>query len=53
MFKTPVNDLTQLKRRVTQAIRSITQEMIDKVRKNLENRLDAIIRENGGHIEHL
>ncbi len=51
-FKTPVNNLTQLKRRITRAIRSITQEFIDRVWKNLENRLYAIIRENGGHLEH-
>ena len=32
---------------------SIMQEMINKVRKNLENCLDAIIRENGSHMKHL
>ncbi len=31
VFRTPINNLTRLKRRTTAAIRSITQEMIDRV----------------------
>ncbi len=49
--ETPVQNLTQLKRRVTQAVRSLTQEMLQNVWQTLENRLYAIIRENKGHIE--
>ena len=30
----------------------MAQEMVDNVRINLENRLDTIIIENKGHIEH-
>ncbi len=52
-FKTPVNSLTQLKRRIMRGIRSITQEMIGRVWENLKNRLDAIIRESGARIQHL
>ncbi len=52
VFKNPVNNVTQLKRRITGAIRSTTQEMINRTWKNLKKRLDSIIRENGGHIEH-
>ena len=51
VFRTPVQNVTQLKRRITQAIRSVTQEMLQNVWRNLENRLNAIIRENGRHIE--
>ena len=53
VFRSSVNNLTQLKRRITRAVRSVTPEMIKKVWNNLENRLDAIIREGGGHIEYL
>ena len=53
LFRFPFNNLTLLKRRITCAVRIVTPEMIGKVWKNLDNRLDAIIREGGGHIEHL
>ena len=53
VVKTPVNNLSLLKGRIMRAIKSRTLEMIDRVRKNLENCLYTIIRENGGHIEHL
>ena len=53
VFRTPINNLTQLKRRITHAMRSITQGMIEKVWKNLDNCLDVIIREDGSHTEHL
>ncbi len=43
MFKTPFNNLNQLKGRIRGAIRSMTQQMIKKVWKNLGNRLDAIL----------
>ena len=48
-----MTNISQLKRITTRAIRSITPETIRKVWKNLENRLQAVIRENGGHIERL
>ncbi len=53
VFQIPVQNITQLKRRITRAIRSVTQDMIAKVWENKENRLDEILRETGGHIEHL
>lgn len=53
VFETSVSNITQLKRRITTAIRSVTQEMLNNVWRNLENRFHAIIRESGGHIEHL
>ena len=34
-------------------MRSVTQDMITKVWESMENRLDTILRETGGHIEHL
>ncbi len=49
MYRTLVNNFTQLKRRIDQAMRSITQEMIFKVWNILENSFDAIIKENGSN----
>ncbi len=53
LLKAAIQNLSQLKRIITRARSSVTHEVIIKVREDLENRLDAIIRENGGHIEHL
>ena len=53
VFKTPVQSITPLKRRITPAISNVTQDMITKAWENMENRLDAILRETGGHIVHL
>ena len=53
VFTTPARNLTKLKLRITGAIASIQQETFQKVWKNFENRLHAIIREDGGDIEHL
>ena len=44
---------TKLKRRITRAIITIQEETIQKVWKNLENRLHIIIREDGNHVAHL
>ncbi len=49
-LKTPVNNLTQLKRRTTEALRSKALEIKNKCGK-FRNRYDAIIRENGSHVE--
>ena len=43
----------RLKWRIARAIRSIQQETLQKVWKNLGNRLHAKIKEDGGHIEQL
>ena len=48
-----MTNITHLERRITRALRSIEQETLQKVWKNLENRLHAIIREDEGHIKHL
>ena len=53
LFRTSVRHGILLKLRITRAIRSIQQETFQKVWKNLDNRLYAIIREDGGRIEHL
>ena len=51
LLNTPVQNRTQRKRIIIRSGRSIAQDVINSVWKNFENRLDAIIRENGGHVE--
>ena len=53
VLRATVRNGVQLKRRIARAVRSIQQETLRKAWKNLENRLHAIISEDGGHIEHL
>lgn len=53
VYVTPCPNLTQLKRRITTAIRSVSVEMLLKVWENSQARLSTVIRENGGHFEHL
>ncbi len=43
VYRTPVQNLTRLKRRMTLAVRSVTEEMLQNVWQNLENCLHAII----------
>ena len=52
VFRTPVRNTTQLKRWITRAVIIAHQETLQKLWKNLENRLHIIIRENGDHVEH-
>ena len=50
-FETPETNFTQFeKNRPSRVI--VMQEIIDNVWINLKTRLNAIIREEGGHIEH-
>ena len=47
-----MGNVIQLKRRIIRAIRSIQQETLQKMWK-LRKSVNAKIREDGGHIEHL
>ena len=49
VFRTLLCNATQFRRRITRAIRSIQQEMLQKW-ENLENRSHTIVREDGDHI---
>ena len=53
VYSTRVPNVTQLKRRITSAIRSVHAEVLENVWKNLDERLNEVVRQNGGHIEHL
>ena len=47
------NTIPQLKTKISQAIATITPATLQKVYKNLENRLAFVIRQDGGHFEQL
>ena len=53
VFRTRVTSITNLKRRITTAIRTIDTDILENVWNNLNERLNTIIRQNGSHIEHL
>ena len=45
--------IPELKTKIRQVISSIIAEMLEKVYKNIEFRNSFVIRQNGGHFEHL
>ncbi len=53
VFRTQCRNVTQLKRRITTAVRIINGVMLGNVWKNLKERLNVVIREDGGHVENL
>jgi len=53
VFQDLPSSIPQLKTKIRQAIASITQDTLEKVYENLENRLSFVIRQNGGHFENL
>ena len=53
VFRTPCRNVTQLKQRLRTALRNINGEMLGNVWKNLKERLNAVIREDGGHVDNL
>ena len=53
VYRTPCRNVTQLKRRITTAVRTISGEVLGNVWRNLKERLNAVIREDGGHVENL
>lgn len=53
VYRTRVTSITNLKRRITTAIREIQTDILKNVWNNLNERLNTVIRQNGGHIEHL
>ena len=46
-----INDLAHLKARITEAINSVTPDMLGRVWDELEYRLDVCRATNGSHIE--
>ena len=51
VYQVKIKDLTHLKARVTEVIKSITLDMIANVWREVEYRLDVCRATNGGHIE--
>lgn len=45
--------IEELKNKIRQAIQTIDEDTLKKVYKNMENRLCFVLREGGGHFEHL
>lgn len=52
-LQTSYNSLTQLNRRITTDIRVIDENIPGNVLKKVEERLNAVTRENSGHIEQM
>ena len=53
VFRTQCRNVTQLKRRITTAVRIINGVMLGNFWKSLKERLNAVIREDSGHFENL
>lgn len=50
-YRTCCFHVAHLEKRITSAFRNIPEEILQKVWRNFNDGLDAIIRENKGHIE--
>ena len=46
-------NVTKLKRRITTAVRIISGDVLGYVWKNVKELLEAVTKEDGGHIENL
>ena len=46
-------NIPDLKTNIRHVVESVTEETLQKVFKNIENRLSFVIRQNGGHFENL
>ncbi|KZC12505.1 hypothetical protein WN55_04312 [Dufourea novaeangliae] len=51
VFQTPVENLNNLRRRITNACTEITQEMLKNTEAAFIRRLEKCIYNNGGHVE--
>ena len=53
IYKTPVKNLTELKRKINNEIKSISKETLSDVFSNIVKRMDLCISVDGNHFEHL
>lgn len=51
VFSGAINNLNELKNRITEEIEAIPEEMLQRVMVNFSQRLQACIAENGGHLK--
>lgn len=53
VYRTPVKNITELKRRIVDEVQSITKETLSNVFSNVLKRMDLCISVDGEHFEHL
>jgi len=51
VFSTPVPDITNLKARITDAFATVTEDMLENTRRELDYRLDVLLATKGAHVE--
>jgi hypothetical protein len=51
VYKTLVTSLTELKLRIVAAIETVTPQMLENTRREIEYRLDILCAMKGAHIE--
>jgi hypothetical protein len=51
LYATPIRDVAELHRKITDVIRSITSDMLNNTWAEIEYRLDILISTNGAHVE--
>ena len=53
VYQVPITSIEYLKNRIREAIQSINENTLMRVWYKMKNRLDLLMYENGGHIEHM
>ena len=51
LFSSPVPDITNLKARITDAFATITEHMLEDMRRETDCRLDVLRETKGAHVE--
>jgi hypothetical protein len=51
VYRTKVRDITNLKQRITEAIATTDEDMLQRTLQEIEYRLDVLRATNGAHIE--
>ena len=51
MFSTPVPDITNLKARIADTFATITEDMLENTRREIDCRLDVLRATQGAHVE--
>ena len=51
MFSTPVPDITNLKARITDAFATVTEDMLESTRREIDYRFDVLRATKGAHVE--
>jgi len=51
VFSKPVQDITNLKARITDAFATVTEDMLDNTWREIDYRLDVLHATEGAHVE--